>query len=251
MNEQTQNREIAKRQLREALTTYKGDTQHPAVVAAIQTLAALNPTPSPARNESLRDGQWLLISAPNFPNREVRSDGKYVYTLGQLAFNMFQPSDLKVAIDRVLQPVLPIGQGQQRTHDIIVEFTTLDNSRPILQGTIYNFGICEPVKDDSLQVRFTGGALAPQSATNLKDWRSQFENQSRSTKTTLKEKGLRLLLGTLFGIIPPHGMDTETGKIAFTMQRSPKGNLTILYLDHELRITRGQKGTVLVCQRQS
>lgn len=44
-------------------------------------------------------------------------------------------------------------------------------------------------------------------------------------------------------------MSPETGEVSFTMQRSPKGRLEILYLDDELRITRGEKGTVLVCQK--
>ncbi|MEQ8957811.1 MAG: PAP/fibrillin family protein [Coleofasciculus sp. C2-GNP5-27] len=35
------------------------------------------------------------------------------------------------------------------------------------------------------------------------------------------------------------------------MKRSPKGKLELLYLDEELRITRGEKGTVLVCERQN
>jgi hypothetical protein len=32
------------------------------------------------------------------------------------------------------------------------------------------------------------------------------------------------------------------------INRSPKGRLEILYLDNELRITRGEKGTVLVAE---
>jgi hypothetical protein len=44
-------------------------------------------------------------------------------------------------------------------------------------------------------------------------------------------------------------MDAETGRIEFQMKRSPKGALDILYLDEELRITKGQKETVLVCDR--
>ncbi len=34
------------------------------------------------------------------------------------------------------------------------------------------------------------------------------------------------------------------------MNKSPKGKLQILYLDEELRITKGNRETVLVCQRQ-
>ena len=44
-------------------------------------------------------------------------------------------------------------------------------------------------------------------------------------------------------------MNPETGEVAFAMKRSPKGSLEIIYLDEELRITRGNKGTVVVCER--
>ncbi|NET51042.1 MAG: fimbrial protein, partial [Merismopedia sp. SIO2A8] len=53
----------------------------------------------------------------------------------------------------------------------------------------------------------------------------------------------------MFGLVPPQAMNPDTGEVSFTMNRSPKGSLEILYLDEEMRITRGEKGTLLVCQR--
>ena len=249
MNTQTQATDAAKAALREALATYGGDTKHEVVAQAIANLAQLNPTPAPARNEALMDGQWLLISAPNFPNGERRADGKYIYSLGRLAFNLFQPTSLKLAIDRVLQPVEPIGDGQQRTHDIIVEFTVVEPDQPPLQGVVHNFGVCQPATDDSLQVKFTGGALAPQDLTQLAQWMQIFGDQTKPVNKSFKEKILGGFLKLLFGIVPPKGINPKTGQVSFQMKRSPKGNLAILYLDEELRITRGEKGTVLVCER--
>ena len=52
----------------------------------------------------------------------------------------------------------------------------------------------------------------------------------------------------LFGLVPPKEMQAD-GKVEFQMKRSPKGSLEILYLDEELRITKGEKGTILVCER--
>jgi PAP_fibrillin len=57
------------------------------------------------------------------------------------------------------------------------------------------------------------------------------------------------LLKLMFGLVPAKGMNSETGEISFSMKRSPKGRLAILYLDEELRITRGERGTVLVFER--
>ncbi len=250
MDNETQDTKAAKIILRQALAAYGGDTKHEAVAAAIEKLVYLNPTAVPARSEALMDGQWLLISAPSFPNGEQRADGKYVYTLGRLAFNMFQPTRLKIVIDRVLQPVVPVGDGQQRTHDIIVEFTTADENTPTLQGIVHNFGVCEPTHDNILKVQFTGGALAPKEQNEMEAWKATFGNQSKPPKRGLKEKLMAIGLRMMFGLVPPQGMDHKTGQVSFKMRRPPKGNLELLYLDEELRITRGERGTVLVCERQ-
>lgn len=251
MNTEIQDRKAAKITLREALATYKGNTKHEAVAAAIEKLVRLNPTAAPTRSEALMDGQWLLISAPNFPNGELREDGKYIYTLGRLAFNMFQPAKLKIAIERVLQPITPIENGQNRTYDIIVEFTTVDENIPTLKGIVHNLGVCQPSDDRILQVQFTGGDLAPQNGNDLSAWKAVFSNQSKPSKSSLKERLMSGFLKLMFGIVPPQGMDNTTGRVSFKMQKSPKGKHEILYLDEELRITKGrQRGTVLVCERQ-
>lgn len=250
MDIQTQDRKAAKTMLREALAAYAGNTKHEAVAAAIDKLVHLNPTAAPARSEGLMDGQWLLISAPNFPNGELRTDGKYVYTLGRLAFNMFQPTSLKIVIDRVLQPVVPVDNGQQRTHDIIVEFTTADENTPTLQGIVHNLGICQPSDDNTLQVQFTGATLAPKDQNQMEAWKATFGDQSKPSRRSLKERLMTTVLRMMFGIVPPQGMDGKTGRVSFKMRKSPKGNLQLLYLDEELRITRGERGTVLVCDRQ-
>ncbi len=249
MDTVTQDRKAAKTKLRETLAAYGGDTKHEVVAAAIEKLVSLNPTAAPARNEALMDGQWLLISAPNFPNGERRTDGKYIYTLGRLAFNLFQPASLKIAIDRVLQPVVPVGNGQQRTHDIIVEFTTVDENTPTLHGIVHNFGVCEPASDNFLQVTFTGGELAPNNQNEMEAWTAIFGDQSKPVRRSLKERLMSSILRMMFGIVPPQGMDRQTGQVSFKMRKSPKGKLELLYLDEEWRITRGERGTVLVCER--
>lgn len=241
-------KQSAKEALRTALAQYDGDPKHEAVADAIATLAQLNPTSAPARNPQLRDGHWLLISAPNFPGGQRLSDGTRVYSLGRIAFNMFQPQDLQLKIDRVWQPVLPLPDSTQRTHDIRVEFSTVSASP--LQGVVTNRGICEPSTDDSIQVQFTGGVLAPQSGVDLQDWNAMFGDQAQRPKTGVKDTLMGLFLQLMFGLVAPQGMNQETGEVTFTMKRSPKGKLQILYLDETLRITKGEKGTVLVCERQ-
>ncbi len=246
----TEKRVVAKIALREALAACGGNTKNQAVMAAIENLQSLNPTTAPARSGKFMDSEWLLISAPNFPRSEQLADGRFAYTLGNLAFNMFQPTELKVVADRVLQPVFLFENGEQQTHDIVVEFTTIDESVPQLSGIVRNQGICQPISATVLQAQFKGGILAPQDPTKLDEWKATFGKQRQSAKRTWKETFMSGFLKLMFGLVAPEAMNPETGEISFIMKRSPKGRLEILYLDEELRITRGERGTVLVCERQ-
>jgi hypothetical protein len=98
-------------------------------------------------------------------------------------------------------------------------------------------------------VQFTGGILKPQSTTNLEEWKAVFSEQGKPEKRSLVDILMSGFLKLMFGLVPPQTMNPETGEVSFIMNRSPKGRLEILYLDEELRITRGEKGTVLVCER--
>jgi len=246
---QNQARTAAKQALREALSTHSGDPKNGKVAAAIDHLISLNPTPDPTRQTDLLDGDWRLISAPSFPDGELQEDGTYTYTLGRLAFNMFQPKDLKVVVNQVSQPVFPIAGSSQRTHDIVVEFTALSHDFPPLRGIVRNLGVCEPGSDTALQVQFTGGTLEPAAGTDLQTWNDVFSKPSASVGFNPKEWFQDLFLKFMFGLVPPDGVDPETGRSEFQMKRSPNGSLEILYLDEELRITNGEQGTVLVCER--
>ncbi len=95
MNTQTP-RDIAKTALIEALKNNGGDTKNEKVVEAIEKLVSFNPESAPTENSKLLEGNWLLINAPNFPDRQPDPQNRYIYTLGRLAFNMFESVELKV-----------------------------------------------------------------------------------------------------------------------------------------------------------
>jgi hypothetical protein len=80
------------------------------------------------------DGDWLLINAPNFPGGEQLEDGQLAYTLGRLAFNMFQPAALKLVIEQVSQPVFPVGK---------LEILYLDENLRITKGERGTVLLCE------------------------------------------------------------------------------------------------------------
>lgn len=233
--------------LREALKTYDGDVTNQKVKAKIEQLSQLNPIEKPTHS-SLLESHWLLISAPSFPQGQKLSNGKYAYTLGKLAFNMFQPTNLKLVIDSVKQPVVLLGEKSKRSHDIVVEFSIIDELFPPLKGIVRNLAVCYPVDNKNLQAEFTGGIFAPQKGENLSTWKDIFV-QAKASKKGLKEQLMSVFFKLMFGLTPPQGMNTETGEISFTMKRSPKGRLEILFLDEELRITKGKKENILIFER--
>jgi hypothetical protein len=241
----TETRTIAKTALRQALAESNGNTKDEKVLEAIANLQSLNPTTAPAQSPILHQN-WLLISAPNFPSGEQLADCKFSYTLGRLAFNMFQPTKLKLVVDRVSQPVFLLADGETRNHDIVVEFTAIDDNFPQISGIVRNLATCKPISDKLLQAQFTGGTLQPQPTTNLETWQQIFGEQSQPEKTNFKDQIMSFFLKLMFGLVPPQTMNPETGEITFTMKRSPKGKLEIIYVDEEMRITKGEKGTVLV-----
>ena len=241
-------RDAAKTALRDALKRYDGDVKHPTVEGKINQLCQLNPIVAPAKSDRLESAEWRLISAPSFPQGEKLPSGQYAYTLGRLAFNLFQPTHLKVIINCVKQPILKLEEENKFSHDIIVEFTVIDPDFPRLKGRVYNLGVCSPATDDTVQVEFIGGKLSPQPEQDLKLWKQVF-NQEKSDKKGLKDRFTSFFLKIMFGLVPPQGMNEETGDISFEMKRSPKGKSTILYLDDEIRINKGDKGTVVVLQR--
>ena len=246
-------REQAKLDLKNALAAHNGDTKHEAVVEAIAFLASLNPTNHPAENQALLEGNWLLINAPIFPDRLEDEENRYVYTLGRLAFNKFEPVNLRVAIERVSQPVFATEKENEYTHDIVVEFKIIDEGFPQLKGIVRNLAVCYPLDRDTVQVRFTGGELTPkdnQDPEQIKQWLNIFGNVQKTSQVALLDRLKFWFVQTMFGIGKVSAIDTETGKKSFAIKKSPKGLLKLLYLDEELRITKGNRGTVLVCQRE-
>ena len=246
-------REQAKADLKKALAAHNGDPKHEAVVDAIALLASLNPTPHPAENQALLQGNWLLINAPIFPDRLEDEENRYVYTLGRLAFNKFEPVNLRVAIERVSQPVLATEKENESTHDIVVEFKIIEEGFPQLKGIVRNLAVCFPVARDTVQVKFTGGELMPldnQDPEQIKQWLNIFGNDQKPSQVSLLDRLKFWFVQTMLGMGKVSAIDPETGKKSLAIKKSPKGLLKLLYLDEELRITKGNRETVLVCQRE-
>lgn len=246
-------REKAKANLMSVLTAHNGDTKHPQVVKAIAFLSALNPTPNPAQHLSLLAGNWLLISAPNFPGRIEDDSGRSIYTLGRLAFNKFEPVDLRVVLERISQPIFAIGENKY-SHDIVVKFKIIEPGFPKLKGIVKNLAVCSALDADTVQVEFTGGELLPldrEDKEQVKQWLNIFNSDRSLSPISPVDRFKFWWVQQMFGIGKVSAIDPQTGTQSFAIEKSPKGKLKLLYLDEELRITQGRKESLLICQREN
>ena len=144
--------------VRAALAAHAGQTKAPEVAAAVDALATLNPTASPARAADVLLGQWKHINSPEYPGMlGLDADGKPRYTLGRLAFNLFEPKELECSISDILNP-LRAREDDASVIDYAIEIPiSYDHAGTLVHGRLLNFAECGVVSDDRLSVRFLGG----------------------------------------------------------------------------------------------
>mmetsp|Transcript_11162 Transcript_11162/g.15664 ORF Transcript_11162/g.15664 Transcript_11162/m.15664 type:complete len:404 (-) Transcript_11162:337-1548(-) len=280
--------ESRKSMLRSLLTKHQGSTTHPDVQNAIMALSKLNPTSKPALSCSKLAGDWFTISAPEFPNRIKNFQHKknhaatkhfHKYTLGRLSFGVFEPKGLVCSIVSMRSPVEHLSSSRpldqsihnpvkeptdfpkniQMTYPVIVDLIVHTPSGDDLHAIMHNEGYCFPQTDERVSVKFTGGTLSPQESViadpmKLDLWKKTFANAYTKAQA---QKGFATKLGEsliywMLKMTAPSDEDTELRgdhSFKYDIQRSPVGYIDILFLDDDMRITRGNKGSLVVVER--
>lgn len=207
----------------------------PTVLAAIEALQEMAPAdPVFARG----DGTWRSLSRPDFPGCAGRdADGNYLFSLGRASFNMFEPGDLIIAITAIEN----IVNGTQ--WDIVVAFRCHDDES--VCGFMENYGECvqDEAQDNRLQIRFKGGCMRPAPGTDLAKWDRLFQPKD-VRGLSLGRRLSALVARVLLGLEKSAGGREKS----FTMSRAPQGHTDVLYLDGDLRVTRGNRGSVIVAE---
>lgn len=246
----TDDLEAAKKRFFQVFEEKGRDTSDPAVVEELENLEAMSPTKDPALSGDYLCAEWTQVSKFDYSGK----DGSKGYTLGQLSFNMFVPNDLLFVIDHVWN--VQRQDNESYLYDVNFDLTCIDDRLPGVKARMMNFGRTAPAKDNSkrLEVEFTGGVLQPAKGTSSDDlakWIEVFQDGLKKSKwslqTILFKKGL---LRLLMGLKAPDKV-IEDGTMRYEMSRAPHGYLDILYLDDTLRITRGNRGSVIVVTRDS
>lgn len=231
-----------------------GDWRDPAVTAELPALEAASPTADPALSGTYLDANWVQVTRPDY--NYGGNKGSTQYTLGALSFNMFEPSDMKVNVEQTTQLVAPNEDGT-REWDISLLITCVDERYPPFKANITTFGKIQPGRDKEgknrrLEVWFTEGQLKPAEGTDdafLKQWLDTFRTAQKKKKRTLGSMLKNGLLRLMIGLKLPDSV-ADDGTISFKMDRPPHGYTDILYIDDKLRVTRGNRGSIVAVTRE-
>lgn len=234
----------AKADLLARLAENGNSTKSPDVLRAVGRVACYNTAFSCDTPEAC--GLWTILTAIDRPGSlGVDERGRNLYTLGALSFNLFEPKDLVCAVVRVENEISDCaagGEDHSRYYANTIVFDVMDGIR----GELVNIGVCRPaLVEGRMLVTITGGVLRPSPGTDMDKWRRVFGRAKVGPVRWLARQVRRAVVG----LRPPRRMG-EDGSISFEIRRPPRGYVDIVYLDEDLRITRGDRGRIVVTSKE-
>ena len=127
-----------------------------------------------------------------------------------------------------------------------------------MPAKLCNFGVCSPQSATRLGVKFSGGTLQPNFDLNensalLATWKQVFENaqsKEKSQQSYLSKIAIYIqhaLMNYVVGLEAP--VDVGDYSQTYKIERPYNGHLDILYIDEDLRITKGNRGSIVVVER--
>lgn len=265
-------RDELKDKLRSLLSKYNGCTKHVEVRDAIYRLAAVNPCSENCSSSELFVGEYRTLTAPTFPGRISPSQGLediVQYTLGRLSFNIFQPTKLVCTLRSIHNPIRPkastTADGRKTfTYHFVLDITIHTPDGHDLPATMVNEAYCYASSDvnNRLAATFTGATLMPaeeivDDPSKLKLWAETFEGAYQKADEERSYFGwfFHVLVNFMLGLTLtlPSSSDKQNevfkNSFHFDMKRAPTGHFDVLYLDDDIRITKGNRGTLVVVER--
>ena len=268
-----QSHRVLERALKAVLKRHHGSTKHKDVRKAIDELTPHNPTEEPTKSP-LFVGDFICHTLPEFPGRikpKDKSNTDVQYTLGKLSFGMFQPNHLVCTVRSVRQSIrvrceTKSGTFKTYAYPVMMDLTIhavdpQDGTEVLLPCMVNHDAVCYecPKQPHRMKVIFKGSTLMPSPAVLshpdlLHVWMTTFEGayQRAALERNILNKALRGFMTWWFQITH-HPTDDEMAanddrRVHFEMKRCPKGYLDILYMSDTTRITRGNRGTLVVVE---
>lgn len=220
---------------------------------------------------------------------DSNSDGKSRFTLGRMSFGMFKPTKLVCAVEKIVNIIHQVvdhvddeeeeevvvevmgkeeNQKDAAGHNIQTEWKQSYNIQVMMEiettsgkipAKLTNYGICFPKSATRLGVIFSSGILEPDFDVTKKMaltalWKETFdvgiarEAETQSYASRLLSMVTYKVMNLMMGLEPPT-YDGINLSQTFKIGRPFTGHLDIIYLDDDLRVTRGNKGTIVVAER--
>ena len=265
-----------KNELKALLSANNGCATDKEVSDIIAKLSERNPSPKDFAKLDFFPGDYDTLTVPTFPGRikaaAISDEDIVQYTLGRLSFNIFQPNELVCTVRSIQNQIHPQHKENEKKEKETTLFSyhfmidlTIHTPDGNLEATLINKGFCleNENRNNRMSVTFTGGTLIPgyeTSNTNrlLDLWERTFANAYERAREE------RTLIGWIYhyclvfflGLTLP----TDSKKMVssqhensfhFDIKRPPKGYFDVLYLDEDMRITKGNRGTITVLERVS
>ncbi|KAL3929821.1 MAG: hypothetical protein SGBAC_012041, partial [Bacillariaceae sp.] len=246
-----------KNHLRALLELHDGSTTQPDVIDAIQDLSQYCIYDEYSSEWlDLFKGEFRVQTSPNFPGRlppKYEGDKQAQYTLGKLSFNTFHPNDLVCTLQGVRNIVAPKSDGTL-TYNLICD-TIVHLPEGDVEAEVLNESYC--CKDDEsnrVHVFFTGSKLSPsrnvvEDDTKMSVWSNTFNETTLKTAAAERtylgwfiHHALKLILGMSVRL-------EKSNSFRLEFKKSFRGHIDVLYLDEEMRITKGNRGTLVVMER--
>jgi hypothetical protein len=251
--------------LKKLLKKHFGSTKNKEVLRTIDELTPHNPTPEPTKSPLLI-GDFICHTLPEFPGR-IKTENKEIiqYTLGRLSFGIFAPHSLVCTIRSVRQSVrlrLESKTGKFKTYEypIMMDLTIHTPCGQDLPAIVSHDAICYecPQQPHRMKVTFKGSTLVPSrqvllDPSLLQVWMDTFEGayEKAAAQRNLISRTLRSMMAWWFQMTLPSDEEmqsTRNHSVHFEMKRSPRGHLDVLYMSDTTRITKGNRGTLVVVE---
>ena len=142
-------------------------------------------------------------------------------------------------------------EGRSAGYEIVVNVDVLPPDGGVLKGVMVTNAKCTPAEGNlgRMSVKFDGGCLKPADGEPTDAWLETFSDLpskiASNADLTRPERFQLWVAKRLFGL----SRGAADGVQEYKMPKSPEGYLDILFLDEELRITRGNRGSIVIAER--
>lgn len=192
-------------------------------MALISSLGKLNPNPDIRLAPHLYSGCFQLISG-SFKGTgkpgEAQKTVENTVTLGRAGFNAFKPIDIEIQLNQTYNHV---GIEAEDAYYVLIQFSVNSDGISPIEGMFINRGVFSISGPTFMDIRFESSSMVPLNPKrDLDAWLKIFKD----VNPTMDDEGSAMVA------LPP-----------------TKGFLEYIYLDDDLRITRGHRGAVVVVKR--